>query len=180
MKRLNGVNVDKLTATVKAVQNDPALGNFKFRARSEWQGGGKSKTVIKDFYGTKREICRSQAFAMTSDEPVELLGDNTAINAVEAVLYALASCLTVGVAYNAAARGITLKSLAFDLEGELDSKKFLGLDGKRAGYDAIRVHCHINSDATPDQLEELMTYVQETSPVLDIIANPVPVALTVN
>lgn len=39
----------------------------------------------------------------------------------------LASCLVVGFVYNAAAQGIKIESLSFNLEGELDLQGFLGL-----------------------------------------------------
>ena len=35
----------------------------------------------------------------------------------------------------------------------------------------------IDSDATADKVDELFAYVQSTSPVLDIITNPVPVTV---
>lgn len=47
-----------------------------------------------------------------------LSGSNQAPNAVEAVLHALTSCLTVGFIYNAAAQGIKVEALDFDLEGK--------------------------------------------------------------
>lgn len=42
---------------------------------------------------------------------------------------------------------------------------------------AIRAKGWVRSpNATPAQLEELCQYVQDTSPVRDILANPVPVS----
>jgi uncharacterized OsmC-like protein len=100
-------------------------------------------------------------------------------NAVETVLSALASCLTVGIVYNAAARNINVESLSFTLEGDIDLHAFLGLsDRVRPGYQNIRLDCRIKSDAPREKLEELWAYVQRTSPVLDIVRNPVPVSLT--
>jgi uncharacterized OsmC-like protein len=96
------------------------------------------------------------------------------------VLGALASCLAVGFAYNAAAMGINLESLAFDLEGDIDLHGFLGLsDEIRPGYQNIRLTCRIKSDASPEKLAALNEYVQKTSPVLDIIRNPVAVTIDV-
>jgi len=39
--------------------------------------------------------------------------------------------------------------------------------------------CTERSDAPLEKLEELWEYVQRTSPVLDIVRNPVPVSLTI-
>lgn len=107
-----------------------------------------------------------------------LLGENSAPNAVEVALHALASCLAVGLAYNAAAQGIEVRSLEFDLEGELDLHGLLGLSPDvRAGYDDVRPTYRVDCDAPPEKVDELCEHVQATSPVLDIFRNPVPVTV---
>ena len=176
----NGVNVTQLVETVGAIQNDPALATFRFRAHNTWLGGGHSRTSIDGFWGAGQEdASRSEPFDVDGDEPPVLLGRNQAPNAVEAVLHALASCLAVGFAYNAAAQGIDIRGLEFDLEGELDLHGFLGLSQQaRPGYQGIAVTYRIDADATPEQIDELSRYVQRTSPVLDIVSNPVPVTVT--
>jgi uncharacterized OsmC-like protein len=122
---------------------------------------------------------RAEPFVLEGDEPPVLLGGNAGPNAVEAVLHALASCLAVGFVYNAAALGIKVERLDFDLEGDLDLHAFLGLsDTMRPGYQGIRLTYRIVTDAPREKVEELCDYVQKTSPVLDIIRNPVPVTVT--
>jgi uncharacterized OsmC-like protein len=177
---LNGVNVTQLVETVGAIQNDPKLAAFRFRAHNSWLGGGRSRTTIDGFWGAGQEdTSRDVPFALDGDEPPVLLGSNQAPNAVEAVLHALASCLAVGFAYNAAAQGIEVRTLEFDLEGELDLHGFLGLSEEaRAGYQGITVTYRVDADATPEQIDDLCRYVQRTSPVLDIISSPVPVTVT--
>jgi uncharacterized OsmC-like protein len=176
---VNGVNVDQLVATVNAIKADPALARFTFRAHTEWAGGGRSKTKIQGFYGAGAEdTSRARPFLLEGDEPPVLLGGNAGPNAVEAVLHALASCLAVGFVYNAAAQGIQVDQLSFDLEGDLDLHAFLGLkDTVRPGYEGIRLTYRVKSDAPREKIEALCDYVQRTSPVLDIIRNPVPVTI---
>ena len=176
---VNGVNVDQLVGTVNAIKANPALARFTFRARTEWAGGGHSRTKIQGFYGAGAEDnSRAQPFFLEGDEPPVLLGQNAGPNAVEAVLHALASCLAVGFVYNAAAQGIQVDALTFELEGDLDLRAFLGLtDTVRPGYEGIRLTYFVRADAPRQQLEELCDYVQRTSPVLDILRNPVPVTL---
>ena len=149
-----------------------------FRASNTWLGGGHSRTSILGFWGAGQEdASRSQPFEIDGDEPPVLLGGNRAPNAVEAVLHALASCLAVGVAYNAAAQGIEVRNLELDLEGELDLHGFLGLStAVRPGYQNVSVLCRIDCDAPDDRVEELFGYVQRTSPVVDILRNPVHVS----
>jgi uncharacterized OsmC-like protein len=98
---------------------------------------------------------------------------------VEAVLHALASCLAVGFVYNAAAQGIQVESLTLRLEGDLDLHPFLGLSDKtRPGYENIKLTYRVKSDAPRAKIVELCDYVQKTSPVLDILRNPVPVTVS--
>jgi uncharacterized OsmC-like protein len=177
---LNGVNVEQLVGTINAIKDDPEIARFQFRTETEWLGGGHSRTMIQSFYGAKQEdTSRPRPFVLEGDEPPVLLGGNAGPNAVEAVLHALASCLSVGFIYNAAAQGIRVDSLRFRVEGDLDLHGFLGLSKKsRPGYGAIRVIYQVKSDASPQKVLELCEYVQQTSPVLDIIRNPVPVTVS--
>jgi uncharacterized OsmC-like protein len=177
---VNGVNVEQLVATVNAIKQNPDLARFQFRAHNEWIDGGHSQTSIQGFYGAGQEdTSRGKPFILDGDEPPVLLSNNSAPNAVEAVLHALASCLAVGFIYNAAAQGINVKGLSFDLEGDLDLHAFLGLSEEvRPGYEGIRLTYQVQSDAPHEKIVELCNYVQKTSPVLDIIRNPVPVTVS--
>jgi uncharacterized OsmC-like protein len=175
--RINGVNVEQLTQTVEHIRNDPSLARFQFHTNTTWKGGARSETKIQRFYGAGQEdTSRSEPLKMAGDEPPVLLGDNTAPNAVEATLHALAACLTVGFVYNAAARGIEVRSLDFDIEGEMDLRGFLGLsEDVRPGYSTIQVRYKVDTNASGEDIEDLCRYTQETSPVMDMLRNPVSV-----
>lgn len=174
----NGVDVDRLVATVAAVQADPKIAKLTFRARSRWETGGRSQGEIGVFeHAGALTADRAEPFRLVGDEPPVLLGTNAGPNAVELVLQALAFCYGVGYVYNAAARGIEISELRYEVEGDLDLHRFLGLGGQRAGFSGIRAKSWVRSpNATRAQLEELCQYVQDTSPVRDILANPVPVS----
>ena len=89
--------------------------------------------------------------------------------------------MAVGFAYNAAARGIQVEELSFHIDGDIDLHGFLGLSEKvRPGYQNIRVTCRVKSDASHEKLVELCEHVQNTSPVLDIVRNPVAVSVTLD
>lgn len=174
---INGVDLQRLTATIGAIEQQPDLAQFEFRSRTRWEGGARSTTTIDAFYGAGSEQQRTRTHTLAGDEPEVLLGDDSAPNAVEMVLAALSSCLAVGYAYNAAARGIEIEELTFEVEGDLDLRSFVGLEGVRPGYEAIRVRYQVKSPASREQLVELCDYVQQTSPVLDIVTNRVPVTV---
>ena len=173
----NGISVDQLMSTIEAVKAQPDLARFQFRSKTTWKGGGHSEASIQSFFGTGHEdSSRDEPFIIVSDEPPVLLGTDQGPNAVELVLAALASCLTVSIVYNAAARGITIQELILTLEGDLDLHGFLGLSETiRPGYEGIWVRYRIVSDASPEQLDELMNHAKATSPVLDIVRNPVSI-----
>jgi uncharacterized OsmC-like protein len=175
----NGVNITQLVETIEAIKKEPSLARFQFRAHTTWDEGGRCHTNIQGFSGAGREdSSRAAPFTLVGDEPPVLLGSNAGPNAVEAALHALASCLSVGFIYNAAATGIDVTSLEFELAGDIDLLGFLGLsDEVRPGYGSIAVKYRVQADAPREKLEELCEYVQRTSPVLDMIRNPVPVTV---
>ncbi len=77
--------------------------------------------------------------------------------------------------------GIKINALDFDVSGEINLHGFLGLsDTIRPGYKNITVNVDLDADAPGDKLNELLTIVKKTSPVLDIITNPVPVYIKMN
>jgi uncharacterized OsmC-like protein len=173
----NGIDVRQLTQTLDQVQQDPRLGDFTFRARSTWKEGTWNVGEIPAFtHAGATDESRTGPFRLEGDEPPILLGNNRGPNAVELVLQSLAFCYAVGFAANAAARGIELSSMEYEVEGDFDVRRFLGQDGPRPGFTAIRAIGRVASpNASREQLEELCQYVQDTSPVRDIIANPTPV-----
>ncbi|MGH2500409.1 MAG: OsmC family protein [Candidatus Limnocylindria bacterium] len=175
----NGVNVKQLADTIELIKQTPSLARFTFRAETTWEEGGKSRTKIEGYYGAGQESRHARTLEIAGDEPPVLLGADTAPNAVEAVLHAIGSCVAVGFAYNAAAHGIKIEELRFRSEGELDLHGFLGLsETVRPGFERIRFDVWVKADAPREKLEELCAYVQRTSPVLDIVRNPVPVSVT--
>ncbi len=176
---LNGVDVTRLVETVHAVTAQPELGAFTFQAMTDWKTGGQSSTTIMGFdVGGAPDTTRHTPFVVNSDEPPALLGQNAAPNAVELLLAALTSCLTVGVVYNAAAKGITISRLSLKIEGTGNLQGFLGLsETVRPGFEAIHVHITLDSDGSPEALQALKAHVEKTSPVLDSLLHPVPVTI---
>jgi uncharacterized OsmC-like protein len=175
--KLNGIDLSQLQETVGAIEDQPGLARFTFKARTDWRNGTVSTVEVRDFVHNGERVERPSSYRITGDEPPVLLGSNEGPNAVEMLLGALGACYSVGFAANAAARGIELEELRYEIEGDIDVHNFLGLsEGPRPGFKAIRARASVRSpNATPEQLDELCRYVQETSPVRDNLANPVPV-----
>ncbi len=175
----NGINLDQLLGTIEAIKGTPETAKFRFRSASRWDGGAKAKTSIKSFYGAGQEdTSRTETFILQGDEPAVLLGTNLAPNAVEAVLHALSSCMTVSFIYPAAAQGIRVDALEYIMEGDVDLHGFLQLSDKvRPVLQNIRVKARVTADALREKIRELVDYAAKTSPVMDTIRNPLPVSV---
>jgi uncharacterized OsmC-like protein len=173
---MNGVNVDRLTATIGAITNQPELGMFEFRAKSKWINGGHYTSTISDFYGAGKEDAHKTAFTLHGDEPDVLLGDDNGPNPVEFVLHGLAGCLSTTFVYYAAAQGVKIDSIDYTLEGDLDVQGLLGISKDvRPGFQNIRVTFHVRSEAPAEKLQELVKLAQMRSPVFNTISEPVPI-----
>lgn len=177
---VNGVDLDRLSATIDAVVADPALAQFEFRADNAWLDGGHSRTHIQGFFGVGNEdATRTEPFAVHSDEPPVLLGHNLAPNPGEHLLHALASCVTATIAYHAAARGIALDGVTCTVHGDVDLRGFLGLDaGIRPGFQQITVTLTVAGDFDDAQFSEL-TGLPFFSPVRDSLTVGVPIEIDV-
>ncbi len=178
----NGVDVDRLIHTIDAIKGDAGVAAFTFKTTTTWEEGGTSKSEITSFRHMGQEVEHAGRHVFTGDEPDVLLGRDRGPNAVELVLAALGFCYSVGFAYNAAAMGYELEELSYEIEGDLDLRNFVGIpDGPRPGFTEIRVKGTAKArNATREQLEELCRYVQDTSPVGDILTRPVPVKVSLS
>ncbi|WP_135306124.1 OsmC family protein [Haloarcula amylovorans] len=172
--RVNGVDVSALEGAVEAISDDPEVGRFTFRAETAWQDALKSVTTIDEF-DQAGETIHTQEFTLEGDEPEQILGERTGPNAVELLLGALGSCLSVGYAANAAHMGITLEELRFEMAGDVDLRGFLGIsEDVRPGYESITCTVYVTADTSEAELAELRERVEATSPVMDAIMNEVP------
>lgn len=155
------VDLAKIASLVEQYKADPEAAQSFWAARTQWTGGFRTATYAR------------QHAPIGTDEPDWLAGTDAAPNPVEHVLAALGSCLTVGFAAQAAARGINLRSLEVEVKGNVDLRVFLGLAEGHAGYNKLEVTTYIDSDADPEQLEELHKAVVSTSPVGNTLERPV-------
>ena len=176
---LNGLDIQKMVQTVDTLKQDPSLAQFKFRARNRWIDGGINQSTIKDFYGAGTEDrSRDKPFILTNDEPPVLLGKNAGTNPVEVLLHALAGCVTTTTVLHAAARGIEIQELSTELEGNIDLQGLLDLDESVAvGYEQVRIKMHIKADCSDEELDELLAFAKDHSPVCNTVCRPVPVRL---
>jgi uncharacterized OsmC-like protein len=178
----NGVDTGVMYATLDAIKAQPEIATFQFRARNRWLGGAHNRTTIRDFYAAGQEdTSRAEAFTIDAGEPAILLGTDTGPNPAEALLHALAACLTTSIVYVAAARGVNLTAVESTLEGDMDVRGALGLDDDyRNGFSQIRVSFRVEGDAPEEKLQEVVARAQARSAVFDMVTHGVPVSVDVN
>ena len=172
---INGFKSEEIFGTLQAIQEDPSIASFKFRAKNQWINGGHNRSTIQGFYGGGQEdTSRVKPFILDNSEPPILLGNNEGANPVEYVLNALAGCMTTTMVLHAAANNIELDSVESSLEGDLDVQGFLGLDKNvRNGYKEIRVQFKVKGKLTNEQKEKLLAFTRQ-SPVFDVVTNGIP------
>jgi uncharacterized OsmC-like protein len=149
----------------------------KFEARSRWEGGLRTRSEVSYFWlGGQRDTSRARPHTIAVDNPTSLFGEDAAPSAIELILAALGSSLAIGIAGQAAQRGVTLESLEFTITGDFDLRMLLGLtDRVHTGLQTIRVKGQVNTDAGDDVLREIQEAAQRTSPVWNTLTHPVKI-----
>jgi uncharacterized OsmC-like protein len=128
-----------------------------------------------------KTVVAARDFEFVVDEPSSLGGTDDGPNPVEYLIGAWAGCLNVVVHTVGEERGIDLENVSIAIEGDLDPRKFLGIDeDPRAGYQEIDVRIEVESDADEAALEALGAAVEERCPVGDNIENPTPTNVAVD
>lgn len=153
-----------ITSLKDAVSDDPAAAQATFR-------------VAHDLVGTTEVAVRAGAHRFTIDEPEVLGGSGKAPNPVEFALAALGSCQAISYRFWAEQLGVVIDNVKVDVEGDLDTRGFLGVDDVvRPGFGGVRVSVRITGPDTTERYRQLADAVNSHCPVGDIFANPVPVS----
>lgn len=127
-----------------------------------------------------KTLVEARQFEFVVDEPAQLGGTDEGPNPVEYLLGAWAGCLNVVAHTVGEERGIDIDAVEVEIEGDLDPRKFLGVtEDVRAGYQEIRVHLDVETDADVAPLDGFAEEVEERCPVGDNIGNATPTTVTV-
>jgi uncharacterized OsmC-like protein len=177
----NGVDTEKMFATLDLIKAQPELAKFQFRASNRWVDGAHNRSTIKGFYAAGGEdTSRGEAFELDAGEPAILLGSDEGPNPAEYLLHALAACLTTSIVYVAAARKVELTSVESTLTGEMDVRGALGVDEEpRNGFERIDVWFRVTGNAPEEKLREVVERAKARSAVYDMVTGGVPVAVQV-
>lgn len=159
---LNGIDVVALQQFAQGVAEDANKRHASFNVNTQWKGQTRSVAKVSRYSLAGETYSRD--FEIVADEPIELLGQDSAPNPQELLMAALNACMAVGYAANAAMMGIKIHSLEIETDGTLDLRGFLGIDESvNPGYDQVRVVIRLHTDAPLERVEELHKNVIKTS-----------------
>lgn len=134
------------------------MGNIIFKASMSWMGKG-----VYCEGGTR-------SFSVGFDEPLELGGENSAMNPEEMLLCALGGCMCISAVSFAKKCNVELKGISVDLEGDLNPDGYLGKDPNvRVGYQQIRYLLKIDSPSPQENIDKLIQLIEERCPISDTL-----------
>jgi putative redox protein len=161
-KKRSTVDLAAFEATRAAVAANPASGVATFTTVTHWDEGARARTTAR-------------SFVLQTDEPRPLGGTDAAVDPMELVLAAVGTCITVGWVTQAVQRGVEVRGLEVRVTGTYDLRGYLALGGDaRPGFQAIDYTVRVDSDASPESLEEIRAAVEATSPMFDNVKNATP------
>jgi uncharacterized OsmC-like protein len=106
-------------------------------------------------------------------------GDGSLACSGDMLLEALAACAGVTLKAVATALGITLRSAAVVADGDLDFRGTLGVSKEApVGFEAIRLRFELDTDASPEQIAQLLKLTERYCVVFQTLAKPPEVAVS--
>lgn len=171
---VNGIDTERLQATIEEVARNPKAGKARFNVRTGWRGGTRTETRVS-FYemgGVRHE----RDFTIRTDEPPELLGASRDANPQEVLMAGMNACMMVGCATAAAMMGVQMESIEIETDGTLDLRGFLGIDESvPPGYPKLSCTFRLKGNGTTEQMEKIVEIVRRTSPNYWNITRAIPV-----
>jgi uncharacterized OsmC-like protein len=169
---VNGIDLQAFESIVASVTNAPATGIARITTTSEWQG--QCRTIARTEMTVGGQALPDRD-AVASDEPAELLGENTAPSPQDLLLAAVNACILVSFVEAAAAHGVSLRSVTMETRGTIDFRGLLGLDPSvKNGFERLDYTITVDADASAEALEEIRKEALGSSPNAYFTQNPIP------
>ena len=159
---MNAEELRALQAPVKArYRDDPAAGKLTLRAR-----GRLDVERLTCKVETGRGLVEAGLHPATG-------GDGRALCSGDLLLEALASCAGVTLNAVATALAIAVRGGTVTAEGDLDFRGTLGVSKEApVGFQAIRLHFDLDTDATAEQLATLQKLTERYCVVYQTLRDP--------
>ena len=105
-------------------------------------------------------------------------GDGSFACSGDMLLEALVACAGVTLKAVATALGVPLRGGVVSAEGDLDFRGTLGVDKQApVGFSTIRLRFDLDSDASQEQLDKLVTLTERYCVIYQTLRNPPPVSV---
>ena len=174
---LNGIDIERLAALGEVVTTDPEAASVSARVRTDWKGGYRVRSDTQELVFGGVPI--SRGVTLPADLPQQLGGSDGGPAPGEMVLSALGSCVAQGFIEAAAIGGIQVDRLEVSTEGYLDLRGTAGVEGVRPGLSKIHLGVEVESSASAEVLDGLLTEAVRLSPVADSLTAGVAIGANV-
>jgi len=156
-----------LDATTDALTLHPGAGRNRVETSSELVGACTVSSPLGEH-------------AMTFDQAAPI-GDDRGPTPGAALLAALGACQAQVYRFWSEKLGITIDDLRVEVRGDIDVRRLFGADEDvRPGFSSVEVEVHVAGPEPANRYEELRRAVDEHCPMLDVVANPVPVTTAIH
>ena len=147
--------IERITSTLKS---KPSFG----------LGTGVSRSTITD--GLTCQV-KEGKWTLYADMPEPAGGNGAGPTPGVYGRAALGSCLAIGYMMRAAVMGISIKSLEVEVQADYDDGALFGTTTDiPPGYIEVRYSVKVDSEASEDQIMEMIETADQRSPYLDIFA----------
>ncbi|HEX6845513.1 MAG TPA: OsmC family protein [Chitinophagaceae bacterium] len=148
---------EAVSRSTKALSLRPSLG----------LGTGISRAKITD--GLSCEITEGN-YKLIADMPESVGGNATGPTPGVYGRAAFGSCLAIAYMLRASAMNIKIDSLQVDVQADYDDGALFGTSSAPPGYLEVRYTVTIESDATEDEILQMLDIADKHSPYLDVFA----------
>ncbi len=156
-----------LDATTDALTLNPAAGQ-------------KTVAATCDLVATCMVDVRLDGQTVTFDQ-ASPLGDGAGPTPGEGLLAALGACQAQVYRFWSEKLEIRFDALRVDVRGDIDVRRLFGADEVvRPGFSAVEIDVHVTGPESAARYNELRRAVDEHCPILDAVANPVPVRTAIH
>ncbi|GMR05168.1 MAG: OsmC family protein [Thermodesulfobacteriota bacterium] len=164
--KINNVDVDRVAATAKAIQEDMTKAKKVNTIEGVWNTGeGSQFSATVNFEGG--------TMTLEADQPTGLGGGGTMPGPMIYCLYGSASCYAATFATVAASEGVTLRSLRIKAESFIDISKTFGLSENPIA-EKVKFTIEVDSDAPAEKIREIEELAKQRCPAVYCLTNPVP------
>ena len=166
-------NISDRTNLKDSVQNlinksskNSNFGMFNYNVSTHWEGGVLCNATI-----------RNQHRLVVDEKPI-LGGCDLGVSPVELILVALGTCQEIMYSVTASRMNIKLDECEVKLTAQLDIRGMLGVKGETEtspGFENIDYVTKLKSNASSQQISNLIKTVEKNCPVLDMLTSKVKI-----